>query len=78
MSIFDVNSDAELFSLLTSIAQHDKMVMSAIFDELEDAYSHYEMGFYSALESDYQEPRGYKSMLKRPPEERERNGLKDA
>ena len=76
-SILDVSDDQELLSLLCNIASEDEMVMKCLEEELSEYYDQYmeeatdvdfEIGHYSAVESDYREPKGYKTKLKRPPE----------
>ena len=62
--MFDVNNDEELVSLMSNIADWDEMVMEAIMSELESSWEDREARMYSAVESGYKEPRGYKMMLK--------------
>ena len=68
-SILDVQNDEDLIGLLSCISHKDAMVMKCIEEELSSYYDE-EFGLYSALESDYKEPRGYRTMLKRPYEEK--------
>ena len=76
MSMFDFESEEDLIALLCNIANRDELVMSALSDDLKESWSNselgmfQEMGMYSAVESDYKEPKSYKSMLKRPEEVR--------
>ena len=81
--MLDVDNDEDLPGLLNCISRKDEMVMKCIEQEFGEVYDNEignfgrdenenQGGFYSAVESDYKEPKGYRTMLKRPPEEREK------
>jgi hypothetical protein len=69
-SVIDIKSYNELVTLLCKIAQKDAMVMQCIKEELFRDPPTDERAMYSAVESGYREPRGYRTMLKQKEPER--------